>query len=186
MNGTRSCTIQTFTGKPFSFDQPAWNIIDPVDIAHALSNICRFTGNCKKFYSVAEHCVRVSDMLPDHLALQGLLHDALEAYTGDISTPMKNALDVLTNGGFRIWETMLECDIRTKLGLPTKFDPMVKQCDLMDYGAALRDIMSDSQFKHDYTPPVTTRIIGGWSPDDAKAQFISRWVNLDPKVAQCF
>lgn len=186
MSGTKRCTIQTFTGKPFSFDEAEWNIVDPVDIAHALSNICRFTGNCTKFYSVAEHSVRVSQMLPDHLALQGLLHDALEAYTGDISTPMKNTLDVLTNGGFRIWETMLECDIRTKLGLPTKFDPLVKQADLKDYGAALRDIMVEPQFEHDYKPPVTTRPIEGWSNKMAEFEFIKRWVELDPKVKVCF
>ena len=71
--------------------------IDILDIAHGLSNICRFTGQTSVFYSVAEHCMHVSSIVEartgdPYLTLGGLLHDAHEAYTGDISSPMKAAL----------------------------------------------------------------------------------------------
>ena len=59
------------------------------DIAHALSNICRFTGHVTKFYSVAEHCLRVARMVPPHMEMIALLHDASEAYVADVSRPLK-------------------------------------------------------------------------------------------------
>lgn len=76
---------------------PEETSIDLHDIAHGLSNICRFTGQTSVFYSVAEHCMHVSTIVEartgdPRLAIGGLLHDAHEAYTGDISSPMKAAL----------------------------------------------------------------------------------------------
>ncbi len=77
----------------------AWNLLDPdpesvriEDIAHALSNQCRYNGHCKEFYSVAEHSVRVASCLPPKHQLAGLLHDAAEAYIGDIVRPLKPLL----------------------------------------------------------------------------------------------
>jgi len=67
------------------------------DIAHALGNQCRFNGHTMDFYSVAQHCVRVADLLdrrgyPLELQLFGLLHDAGEAYLGDITVPVQRAV----------------------------------------------------------------------------------------------
>ena len=85
--------IQTYSGKRFELDgEIDPETIDIEDIAHALSQICRFGGHTRAFYSVAEHSVRVSHLLFDHgrkVQLQGLLHDAAEAYLGDIVRPMK-------------------------------------------------------------------------------------------------
>jgi hypothetical protein len=65
--------------------------VDIFDIAYALSNQTRYLGHAS-FYSVAEHCCHVSDLLPREHALAGLLHDAAEAYLGDWSRPLKLAL----------------------------------------------------------------------------------------------
>lgn len=81
--------ITTHTGIKFHYLKPTEDEIDIVDIAHHLSLICRFTGACSVFYSVAEHSVRVADIVPEPLKLSALLHDAAEAYIGDISRPVK-------------------------------------------------------------------------------------------------
>jgi hypothetical protein len=83
-------TILTYTGKlvqPLSLDP---DDIDLRDIAHALAYKCRFTGHTVRFYSIAEHCLHVSRLLPPPLHCLGLLHDAAEAYLPDIATPIKH------------------------------------------------------------------------------------------------
>jgi hypothetical protein len=81
--------IQTYTGKRFWPFDPRPEEIHILDIAHALSNLCRFGGHCEPFYSVGEHSVRGSYLVPDELALWMLLHDSAEAYLLDVPRPIK-------------------------------------------------------------------------------------------------
>lgn len=65
------------------------------DIAHHLSQICRYTGACPHFYSVAQHSVYVSSLMwgeygTPEAAMAGLLHDAAEAYFNDLASPVKH------------------------------------------------------------------------------------------------
>ena len=76
-------------GESHYFQQP-FNA-DINTIAHALAHINRFTGHVGQ-YSVAQHCVLVAAQLPKELKLAGLLHDAPEAYIGDVSAPLKRLL----------------------------------------------------------------------------------------------
>lgn len=82
--------IQTFTGKQFSYFEANASMIEIKDIARALSHICRFTWHCKTFYSVAQHSVLISHQTKN--AFFGLMHDADEAYTGDMCRPLKHSL----------------------------------------------------------------------------------------------
>lgn len=89
--------IETFTGQFVDTSDPRPSSIFLDDIAHALSNICRYGGHCRTFYSVAEHAIFVSKRLERrganrHLQLAGLHHDDHEAYLGDIPRPMKPLL----------------------------------------------------------------------------------------------
>jgi len=84
--------MDTYTGKIFHPLSPEPEEICIEDIAHALSLLCRFNGQCREFYSVAEHSIRVSDMLPEDMRLAGLMHDAAEAYIGDLIHPIKSCL----------------------------------------------------------------------------------------------
>lgn len=64
------------------------------DVARSLSRIPRFLGHTRVPYSVAQHCVLVSRLCP-HCPLLGLLHDAPEAFAGDLITPVKRVVDLL-------------------------------------------------------------------------------------------
>jgi hypothetical protein len=82
-------TIETISGGPFDYTKPQIRVDD---VAHGLSNVCRFAGHTSRFYSVAEHSVLVASIVeqsaPEH-ALAALWHDAHEAYMGDLPTPLK-------------------------------------------------------------------------------------------------
>lgn len=91
-------TIQTFTGLTFDLLNPDHRQVNPVDIAYSLAEIPRYNGHCREHYSVAEHCVLLHDYFaflprgrPESFdALAALIHDAPEAYTGDMTRPLKN------------------------------------------------------------------------------------------------
>lgn len=85
------------TGQPFYLNAPKAEAINVQNIASALGKLCRYNGHCRGFYSVAEHSVLVAELLDDvgatpETVLAGLLHDAHEAYTGDMTRPMRQAL----------------------------------------------------------------------------------------------
>lgn len=90
-------SIEMSSGVYVDVTDPDPDKISVEDIAHALSNVCRYGGHCKRFYSVAEHAVfvsrRVGAMGGDVRAqLAGLHHDDAEAYLGDIPRPIKPLL----------------------------------------------------------------------------------------------
>lgn len=86
--------LETYTGVKFNPYAPTANDVDIIDIAHALSQTCRFGGHTLPFYSVARHSINVAKILKaaghsPKVQLAGLLHDAAEAYLTDIPTPVK-------------------------------------------------------------------------------------------------
>ena len=83
--------LKTFAGLYLDLNNPHLDYVE-LDIAHALSLICRFGGHCDRFYSVAQHSILVSHLCPERFKLWGLLHDASEAYLGDMPRPLKAML----------------------------------------------------------------------------------------------
>lgn len=81
--------MHTFTGKKFYPMDPHAKDICIEDIAHSLSLQCRYNGHVTDFYSVAEHCVLMSQAVSPRNALWALLHDATETYVGDMIRPLK-------------------------------------------------------------------------------------------------
>lgn len=81
--------IITCSGKMFDLLNPSPTDVSIQDIAHSLSNSCRWGGHCRNFFSVAEHSVMVSKLVAPKYALWGLLHDAAEAYLVDVPRPLK-------------------------------------------------------------------------------------------------
>jgi len=122
-----SSKIQLFSGRvvdPLRPD-PAW--IDPVDIAHSLGQLARYTGHMCEFYSVGEHSVHVSQACDPEDALWGLLHDASEAYLGDMSTPLKH--EPTFSDAYRVAESRLMAAICERFGLPPYQPASVSRAD---------------------------------------------------------
>lgn len=120
--------ILTKTGKQFFFDDIENNEIDIEDIAHSLARQCRFNGHTSMFYSVARHsivmCKQMLLMGKNDLALLALMHDATEAYVGDMVKPLKNLLPE-----FEVYEQKIWNRISTVFDLPPMHSD-IKQLDL--------------------------------------------------------
>ena len=106
--------IQTFTGGRFYPTDPQVDDVKIRDIAHALSNQCRFAGHTRKFYSIAQHCYLVSQVCDPADALDGLLHDAAEAYMCDMPRPIKYSPGL---EGFKELEKKIEAVIQKRFDL---------------------------------------------------------------------
>lgn len=163
--------IQTFTGKAFWPLDPRPEEVDIFDIAHALSNICRYTGHVRRFYSVAEHSVLVSRLVPQEHAKWGLLHDASEAYIADIARPVKRHLTE-----YAAIEKRLMLAIAERFDLPWPEPPEVKYVD----NRILHDEKDQLFGKHaprswDLPEGPFGVEIDGWTPQWAKTFFLKKW-----------
>jgi hypothetical protein len=135
-------TIETASGLQFHIFDPRPSEVRIEDIAHALALKCRFAGHSKKFYSIGQHCVYVSDRLEQFgskVQLAGLLHDAAEAYLADLPGPLKRGLP-----SFKILEDKVLAVIGNKFKIP--FDviesPDVKRADHFMLAWEYRDLMA--------------------------------------------
>jgi uncharacterized protein len=123
----RSGTIRTFTGKYVHPLDMKPDDVDIEDIGHALARLCRYNGHCGGFISVARHSIWVSQELPDELKLWGLLHDAPEAYLGDMTRPVKRQ-EAMEE--FRAADERLEEVIAEKFGLVYPMPRAVHDADM--------------------------------------------------------
>lgn len=130
--------IQTISGKRFDYINSTVDDVDIEDIANALSNICRFAGHVPEFYSVAQHSVLCSQIVPPEFAFEALMHDAAEAYCQDIPQPLKLLLP-----DYKRIEQMVDDLIRVKYGLPTDMSTVVKYADLTMLATERRDLDID-------------------------------------------
>lgn len=133
-----SPAILLASGGYFYFEEPEESHFTIEDIAQALSNTCRFNGHCRQFYSVAQHCVLVSSHLPAALRWQGLMHDAAEAFIGDVTRPLKRLLP-----DYVAIEGRIQSAVFKKLGLPSELDLHVKIMDLRALLTEQRDVMKN-------------------------------------------
>lgn len=129
-------TILLVSGAYFSFEHPERTPLPVEDIAHALSNICRFTGHCRGFYSVAQHAVLTSYLAPPEHAFHALHHDDVEAVMGDVSSPLKRLIPQ-----YKAIERRVEAVILAQFGLPAETPPEVKRADLVALRTEQRDLM---------------------------------------------
>lgn len=164
--------VQTYTGKRFFVEDPRPEDICIKDIAHALSMVCRFGGHCSRFYSVAEHCCHIFDeayILDEPYAL---MHDASEAYLGDIPRPLKALYP-----GYEEMEARVSKAIYTKFGVDTSRSEAVRGLDydiLVNEKAALMNSHGDLEWPllpKKGLPDVDLKF---WDPREAEEQFLFR------------
>lgn len=105
--------ILTASGRRFPLDTPRPEDVDPADLAHALAHLCRFGGHTRVHYSVAQHSILVSTLVPPAFAVAGLLHDAAEAYVGDCVGPLAHRLPE-----FRAVERRILDAVAERFGVP--------------------------------------------------------------------
>jgi hypothetical protein len=169
--------IQTFSGVEFHPFDARPEDIHIEDIAHALSHLCRFAGHVREFYSVAEHSVRVSWACQPEDALQGLLHDATEAYLIDLPSPVKHAPQLL---GYRATEYALRGPLARRFELPYTIPDSVKHADKVLLMTEKRDLLGSPHVWEDSAtaPAPLERRIRPWSPILARHLFLARYVEL--------
>ncbi len=135
--------IQSHMGRMVSLSHPHPEQIHIEDIAQALSQLCRFTGHTKQFYSVAQHSLLVSDLVSPELALVGLLHDAPEAYLGDLSSPLRNMLREEGNWAFERAMDRMWSAICARFDLDPDMLPLVKDADMIALATERRDLLQE-------------------------------------------
>ena len=169
-------TIMLRSGAWFDFCAPADSDFTIEDIAQGLANICRYSGQCSSFYSVAEHSVLVSEVAAG-FEFEGLLHDAAEAFIGDITRPLKQILPE-----YKRIEREVETAIFERFGISSMPAPEVKSADLRVLAAEQQQIMPKGtdwwvQSEKIIPAPVVVRHL---PPDEAKQAFLARYEALRP------
>lgn len=145
MTGAEKLWIQTYTGRAVDFTALRPEDVSIVDIAVALSRIPRFTGHTARPYSVAHHSLYCAEIVrPGTKAMRwvALLHDATEAYIGDVSSPLKRAMRTGPRGrsAYDVIEAQVYHAIALRFRLPAKLPSEVKTADLRALLSEKRDL----------------------------------------------
>lgn len=169
-------TIMLASGHLFDFLDPHGSDFTIDDVAHGLSLVCRYTGQCRRFYSVAEHSLLVSDIATDY-PYEALLHDAAEAFIGDVTRPLKQLLPE-----YKRIEAVVEDAVIERFGLDPNYRASVKAADLRVLAAEQAQVMApgtaDWAAKAGIKPaPVVVQFL---APEVAKHRFLERYERLRP------
>lgn len=171
MTERRGDWMQTFTGRQFWPLDPRPGEVEILDIAHALANQCRYAGHCRRFYSVAEHCVLLARAVTPEHRLWALLHDAAEAYLVDLPRPVKRQVV-----GYHTAEAAVMAAICLRFGLKPEMPDAVHDADYR----ILRDELEQNMMPPAQRWPVQDEEPLGvtlrfWRPDVAEYWFLQEF-----------
>ena len=167
--------MQTHSGGRFYPMDPRPEDMEPRDIAHALSLLCRYGGHVDQFYSVAEHCVLMSEWVDPENALHALLHDATEAYVVDVPRPVKKYLASYAELENSVWLA-----ITKRFGIDPAMPAQVKEADnriILNERARFLSNAEVGTWTTDGLKPLPTYPVG-WLPEEAEARYLARLAEL--------
>ena len=166
-----------YSGGVFDFLNPENSTYGIEDIAHALSNICRFGGHVRYHYSVAQHCVLASHYTKKlEFSYDILMHDAAEAFLGDIPTPLKALLP-----DYKVIEERVERDICKRYMIQYPFHPEVKAIDRVMLCAEQKALVVNQEdwgFSEEEHKASRRIRIDPWTFPQAKNAFLMRFWEL--------
>jgi 5'-deoxynucleotidase YfbR-like HD superfamily hydrolase len=168
--------VSTFSGNRFYPLEPRIDRVAIEDIAHGLAYQCRFNGQTREFYSVAQHSLAVSSLVPAHLRLAALLHDAAEAYLGDMVKPLKVLLPE-----FAAIEEQVTAIIAVTFAIDFSDYAPIKRADLSALATEKRDLMPHSAERWAYLDgiaPLPDPIVA-LGPGEAKRAFLAEFARLN-------
>lgn len=140
------------------------------DIAHALSCLCRFTGHTARFFGVAEHSVLMSRATTRY-PVEALLHDATEAFIGDVARPVKYRRGM---GGYRSLEERIARVVAERFGTPFPMSAAVKHLDNRMLRAEIEQLMTPGSYSHSPRVKPLDTVIECWAPQRAEREFLKR------------
>ena len=178
--------IQTYTGKKIDPFYPDPKQIEILDIAHALSQTCRFSGHTDLFYSVAEHCFNLSYLVKSEFAIYGLLHDAAEAYLNDVVRPVKPFARFHYDGlilTYKEVEDALLNTIITKFIGECNFNEQIYEYDDRLTFTEGTILMPDTTCWELQKNPFKI-YLNCWSPLVAERHYLQRFAELIPNMLQ--
>jgi hypothetical protein len=177
--------IQTYSGRRFYLDEPRAEDVDIIDIAVALSRIARFGGHTYVFYSVAQHSVLASQhvLIPGEVysddcaywaTLSALLHDATEAYCGDLTRPLK----IVVGKAYSNVEAAVYRAIATRFNLPESLPSSVKLVDNRLLMTERRELMRVTKDIWSIDAEPFPFVINAVGPDEALEMFLKRYEQI--------
>lgn len=173
--------IGLLSGARMDYDNPEESDVTLDDLASALSNICRFSGHLPCFYSVAQHLVNTSRIVPVEFAFDALMHDTAEAFTNDLPTPLKWSLPI-----FKELEVKIESAMSRRFGFNYPYVPEVKLADTQMLLLEKKYVkLDDKEWPNypDLAPEVERELLSKvdlkpWQPVRAKREFLERYGQL--------
>jgi 5'-deoxynucleotidase YfbR-like HD superfamily hydrolase len=176
--------LQTVSGRRVNPFDPDPDQIDIGDIGRALANQCRFGGHCRVFYSVAQHSVIVSEIVERRGGdvedvFAALMHDASEAYLGDMPHPVKHRSPL--GAAFRAAEEHLERALRDRFAIRSDV-PEIKRADRALLATERRAFSAETWHwpELDGVEPLDLEL-EAWSPAEAERAFAARYAELDAR-----
>ncbi len=170
-----TAVLLTYSGRTVDLERPDFSRFEIEDIARPLAYQCRFVGNTRTFYSVAQHCVLTSELAPPAFAYDALMHDCEEAFTGDWPTPWKIRIG---RAAIRTAIAPLKQALAQRFGFRLPEPEVVKIADQRALATELRDLCAPHRLNwRDLPPPAATPIVP-LAPDQAMEQFLERFRTL--------